>query len=285
MSKATTQTKAKSKGLLFDMVTCAGCNQCAVECMIKQGFVEGETEAEKRENAEERATGLKELSSTAYTRVWLEDVNGDEYGLRNLCRHCIEPSCASVCPVGALEKTDLGPVIYDVKKCIGCRYCMVACPFNIPRYEWDKPAPAVRKCDMCYDRVKEGKPTACAAVCPDEATIFGDREELLKIARSRIEDDPDSYYPHIYGEEEIGGTSVLFIVPAEIAKLGYDPKLGTEPLPALTWKVLSKIPGIVTGGGAALLAIWWITRRRDEVALVEGGYYGHGSKENGDGNR
>jgi formate dehydrogenase iron-sulfur subunit len=285
MSTATTETKAKSKGLLFDMAMCQGCNECAVACMVKQGFVDGATDEEKRDSAAKRAEGLEALSSTAYTRVWETQVDGEDYFLRNMCRHCMEPSCASVCPVGALEKTECGPVIYDVKKCIGCRYCMVACPFNIPRYEWESPAPAVRKCDMCFDRVKEGQPTACAESCMFEATLFGDRDELLKIARERIEEDPDTYYPHIYGEKEIGGTSVMFIVPAEIAALGYDPKLGTEPLPALTWKVLSKIPGIVTGGGAALLAIWWITRRRDEVALVEGGYYGHGSKENGNGNR
>mgnify|MGYP003572012363 CR=1 FL=1 len=277
-------TKAKSKGILFDMAMCQGCQECSVACMLKQGFVEGEDDKQKRANAAKRAEELKELSATAYTRVWEEKVGEDDYFLRNMCRHCIEPSCASVCPVGALEKTELGPVVYDVNKCIGCRYCMVACPFNIPRYEWDSPAPWVRKCDMCYDRVKEGKPTACAESCMFEATVFGDREELLELARSRIKEDPDTYYPHIYGEEEIGGTSVLFIVPAEMAALGYDAKLGNEPLPALTWKVLSKIPGIVTGGGAALLAIWWITRRRDEVALVEGGYYGKRNKENGNGN-
>jgi formate dehydrogenase iron-sulfur subunit len=283
MSKV--QTKSKGKGLLFDMTLCQGCQECAVACMVKQGFVEGETEEKKRENAEKRAEELTELSATAYTRVWFETIGEEEYALRNLCRHCLEPSCASVCPVAALEKSELGPVVYDVQKCIGCRYCRVACPFNIPRYEWDKPAPWVRKCDMCYDRVKEGKQTVCAETCMFEATLFGDREELLKIARERIDDDPETYYPHIYGEEEIGGTSVLFLVPGEVAALGYDPKLGTEPLPALTWKVLSKIPGIVTGGGAALLAIWWITRRRDEVARVEGGYYGHSTKENGNGNR
>jgi len=264
-----TSTK-NAKGILFDMTRCSVCGMCVAACREKQGFPEKDPEE------------IKELSATAYTTVHWEKVDGTEYGLRNMCRHCVEPSCASVCPVGALTKTELGPVVYDVDKCIGCRYCMVACPFNIPRYEWDSPAPAVRKCNMCFDRISEGGIPACAEACMFEATVFGDREDLLAEARKRIKEDPKSYYPHVYGAEEVGGTSVLFLAPAAVGDvLGFKEGLGNEPLPALTWRVLSKIPGIVMGGGAALLAIWWITRRRDEVALVEGGYYGHGRGDRG----
>lgn len=243
----------RKMGLLYDMVQCSGCRSCVRACMEKQGF-SGDPDK------------VTELSATAYTS--LSEVN--DYPLRNLCRHCNDPSCASVCPVAALKKTDLGPVTYDPGRCIGCRYCIMACPFNVPRYEWDKTVPSVRKCDMCHDRVVQGKPTMCAEVCPEEATVFGPREELLKIARERIKNDPDEYYAHIYGEEEIGGTSVLFLAPAKVAELGFD-KLGNRPLPSLTWDILSGIPGFVVMGGAALHAFWWITRRRNEVALFEAG--------------
>jgi formate dehydrogenase iron-sulfur subunit len=191
-----------------------------------------------------------------------------------------------VCPVGALQKTELGPVIYDVDRCIGCRYCMVACPFNIPRYEWDNPVPAVQKCDMCIERLKAGEVPACVEACEYESTIFGTRTELLAEARSRIEEDPDDYYDHIYGEHEIGGTSVLFLAPQPEEALGYKAILGTDPLPGLTLKQLNRVPSIVVGGGAALMAIWWITNRRDEVAAVEGRplpHKSHGPDGNGNG--
>ena len=250
-------------GLLFDMVQCAGCHACVEACMAQQGF-EGDAEQ------------VTELSSTAYTAM-TED---NDFPVRLLCRHCEVPSCASACPVGALTNTELGPVINDANNCKGCRYCIMACPFHVPRYEWDKPVPSVRKCDMCYDRIKDGGTTACADACPYGATIFGTREEMLEEARTRIKDAPDEYYPHISGDDELGGTSVIFLAPAKVSVLGYD-KFGNEPLPALTWNMLSKIPGFIVMGGAALSAFWWITRRRDEVALYDAAHRAAHGKENG----
>jgi len=172
-----------------------------------------------------------------------------------------------VCPVGALQKTSDGPVLYEASKCIGCRYCMQACPFNIPRYEWDKVVPGVAKCDFCVSRGPAGP--ACAEICPEEATIYGTRDELLAEARRRIAEDPEGYVPHIYGEEEVGGTSVLMISPVPFAAMGLPTQLPMEPLPMRTWAALSHVPDVITVGGAMLLAIWWITNRRTEVARVE----------------
>jgi formate dehydrogenase iron-sulfur subunit len=247
---STTQTE--QRGLLFDAVRCTGCRGCINACLKEHDFP-GD------------AKTTTELSAQAYTAM----VTEGESNVRKMCRHCIKPSCASVCPVGALQKSELGPVTYDVSKCIGCRYCMVACPFNVPRYEWNNPVPAIRKCDGCIDRLKAGKVTACAEACRFEATVSGTRKELLEEARKRIAEDPDMYADHVWGETELGGTCVLFLAPKPLESLGFPAGLGSDPLPERTWRVLEKIPGIVTGGGALLAGFWWITRRRDEVMAHE----------------
>jgi formate dehydrogenase iron-sulfur subunit len=176
--------------------------------------------------------------------------------------HCQKPSCESVCPVGALEKTDEGPVVYHEERCIGCRYCMVACPFGIPKYEWDKTLPRVQKCILCAPRLAEGEIPACAEICPTEATVFGEREELLREAHRRLLDNPDAYVGRVYGEHEVGGTSVLFLADVNYAQLGFPTALSDEPLPELTWRALRLVPNVVSLGGAFLFGLWWIINRR-----------------------
>jgi formate dehydrogenase iron-sulfur subunit len=239
-------------GLLFDMTRCGGCRQCVKACMA-ENHLTGDPEK------------VTDLAGNARTCIRQDK----DFNYRNLCRHCISPSCASVCPVGAFRKSPLGPVTYDADKCIGCRYCMVACPFNVPRYEWDKPVPHVQKCDMCFARIEKGEVPACAAACRQDATTFGTRKELLAEAHRRIAESPEDYYDHVYGENEIGGTSVLFLTPYPFDELGFLPSLGTTPLPDLTTVVPKRVPAITLCGGAALMAFWWITRRRDEVAAAE----------------
>ena len=157
---------------------------------------------------------------------------------------------------------------------MGCRYCMIACPFNVPRYEWSKPIPVVRKCDGCIERQREGRPTACTEACPAEATVGGTREELLAEAKKRIADNPGAYHPVIYGEDTVGGTNVFVLSPVPFEQLGMKVGLGNDPMPNLTWAALSKIPKVVVGGAVGLSAIYWITHRREEVAAAE-----HGEKE------
>jgi formate dehydrogenase iron-sulfur subunit len=135
------------------------------------------------------------------------------------CMHCDHPACVSACIVGAFSKKENGSVVWDTDKCIGCRYCMVACPFQVPSFEYDKALdPEIRKCDFCFDRTKEGKLPACVNICPVEALTYGPRSELIKIAREKIKKYPDRYIDYIYGENEVGGTSWLYLSGQDLVK-------------------------------------------------------------------
>jgi formate dehydrogenase iron-sulfur subunit len=172
--------------------------------------------------------------------------------------------------VGALSKLAEGPVLYDGYKCIGCRYCLQACPFHVPRYEWSSTKPGIRKCTLCAPRLAKGLPTACAEACPTGATKFGERDALLAEAKSRMEAEPGKYVPKIYGQHDVGGTSILYMSAVPFEQLGFDVKLGEEPMPLLTHHALSKVPNVVTVGAVMLGGIWWITKRREDVARHEG---------------
>lgn len=241
-----------SKGLLIDISKCVGCLECTRAC------------AEANNLPREEAT---ELSATHYTVV--QSYFDDQTFVRRLCMHCNEPTCVSACLVGAFRKTETGAVLYDESKCIGCRYCMQACPFEVPRYEWNKLSPRIQKCRMCYERVASGGKTACAEACQFGGTTFGDRDELIKEARKRIDENPGTYVNHIYGLTEAGGTSVLFISNVPFEKLGFPMNLPNEPIPQLSWRVLSQIPKYSVAAGVVLFGIHWITARRAEVARFE----------------
>ena len=239
-----------SKAILYDATQCIGCKQCEQACAEKN----------KLPYDDKIAAELKQ-SEHKFTVVLAKD---DKY-MRTMCMHCQDPACASVCPVGALRKTAAGPVIYEEGRCMGCRYCMVACPFGVPKYEWSKLLPKVQKCVMCPDKVAAGEATACATACPTGATKFGERDELLREAQERIRQNPTNYVPHVYGIEEVGGTSVLMLSSVPFPALGFRADLPQAPLPMLTWNVLSMIPDLAVVWGAFLYGIWWITNRRTMV--------------------
>jgi formate dehydrogenase iron-sulfur subunit len=244
-----------SKGLLFDATLCIGCKQCEQAC------------AEQNKLPYDDAIAAEQQQSAHKFTVVL---GSEDKFMRRLCMNCLDPTCVSVCPVGALVKNTEGPVSYEENRCIGCRYCVQACPFGVPKYEWESTFPRVRKCIMCVDRVKAGQPTACAEACPTGATLFGERAELLAEAHKRIRENPGKYIDHVYGEQEVGGTSVLLISSVPFQQYGYRVDLLHEPMPQLTYRVLSKIPDFVTLGTVLLGGIWWITHRREEVAAAEG---------------
>ncbi len=241
-----------SKALLIDVSKCVGCRECDRAC------------AEVNNLPQEEAT---ELSATHYTVV--QSLNDDQTFVRRLCMHCNEPTCVSACLVGAFTKTETGAVLYDEAKCIGCRYCMQACPFEVPRYEWGSLSPKVQKCKMCYERVAAGGKTACSEACVFGATTFGDRDEMIKEARKRIDESPTTYINHIYGLTEAGGTSVLYISNIPFEKLGLPMNIPNGPIPQLSWNVLSQIPKYSVAASVVLFGIHWITARRNEVARFE----------------
>ncbi len=186
----------------------------------------------------------------------------------------------SACLVGGITKTPEGPVIYDPDRCIGCRYCMLACPFHIPRYEWDATVPFMRKCAMCFQRQAEGREPACVEACPTDALRFGPRPELLEAAHRMIADGPDRYLPRVWGEHEFGGTSVLYLSDIDLAVAGW-PGPDTESIPSLTEPLIAKTPFIGLGIMASLLGINWVIRRRMELA----GGTGESSQPSGEGVR
>jgi formate dehydrogenase iron-sulfur subunit len=244
-----------SYAILYDSTLCVGCRQCEAACAERWHLPYNETIAAQ-----------EHLSAGKLTAI---ETHGDRYG-RRICMHCQEPTCASACPVGALHKTAAGPVVYDESRCIGCRYCMLACPFQVPSYEWNARLPRVKKCDMCVDKQSKGEPTACAKACPTSATISGDRDALIAIARKRIAEKPSEYQNKIYGLHEVGGTSVLMLSAVPFEQIGMPANLPTDPLPGLTWRALSLVPGVVSVGSVLLGGVYWITHRREAVAAAEG---------------
>jgi formate dehydrogenase iron-sulfur subunit len=242
------------KAILYDSTLCIGCRLCEGACAERWGLP-----------YDDKVAAEEKLSAHKLTAV---QTHGERFN-RRLCMHCEDPTCASVCPVGAFRKTALGPVVYDESRCIGCRYCMLACPFQVPAYTWNSRLPVVKKCDMCYERQLAGLATACAEACPTGATISGERDALIAEARRRIAENPGQYYDRIYGIEEVGGTSVLFLSAVPFEELGLPAGLPREPLPLLTWRALSHVPDIVVVGTVLLGGVWWITHRREEVAAAE----------------
>jgi formate dehydrogenase iron-sulfur subunit len=236
--------------LLVDVTRCVGCYQCVQACTQANRLGESPPLPQASPDG---------LSAHQWTTVVPRP--GGHY-VRKFCRHCLDPACVSVCPVGAMYKTPQGPVLYDAQKCMGCRYCMMACPFGIPRYEWDSAAPLVRKCTFCYDRLQAGGMPACVEACQQEALVFGDRSQLIDLANRRIERHPGRYLPRVFGQEQVGGTSVLYLSDIDLSFLGYHGDLGDQPLPELSWTWLSSVTPIGLATTGLMAGLYWIIGRR-----------------------
>jgi formate dehydrogenase iron-sulfur subunit len=253
-------------GMLSDLTKCIGCGWCQEACREWNNLPTEKNEGLKGDGSQPY------LSADTWTLPELYQIEqGGEVHqvfVKRQCMHCVNPACVSACPVGALQKLDNGAVTYDYRRCIGCRYCMVACPFSIPKFEWDQPLPRIRKCTLCADRQEMGLEPACATACPTGALKFGDRDVLIAEAEARIQAEPESYFPHIYGKEELGGTSWMYLSPVSFEELDF-PTLKTEPVTELSETVATYGSAGVAASVTFLLGglYYWFHRRENSIQL------------------
>ncbi|PKK82688.1 MAG: 4Fe-4S ferredoxin [candidate division Zixibacteria bacterium HGW-Zixibacteria-1] len=224
-----------SFGVLVDTTVCIGCRKCEWACSRANSTSNRPREEYDDMSVYEKHRRPDYSAFTVVNRFDGPGIGDRKYTMKVQCMHCVDPACASACIVGALHKDKRGPVVYDAWKCIGCRYCMVACPFQVPAYEYHNPVdPQVRKCTFCYERtIEQGLPPACVAICPNEALTYGKREDLIDAAYIRIKNNPGRYFKHLYGEFEIGGTSWMYLAPVDF-KYTELPRLDKEPVPHVT---------------------------------------------------
>ncbi|OGR02739.1 MAG: hypothetical protein A2284_14575 [Deltaproteobacteria bacterium RIFOXYA12_FULL_61_11] len=245
--------------ILNDVTKCTGCEQCVSACRDYNALPK-----------EQNWRWLKdphELSSARWTTIREEKTARGRRFVRRQCRHCLEPACVEACIVGALKKSPSGAVTYDPELCIGCRYCMVACPWEIPKYSWEDRIPLIQKCSLCHDRVTaEGKVPACVEACPHGATVFGERTELLAEAHRRLAAEPERYVQKVWGEHEVGGTSVLYIADFDLALDDFATHVDdTTPVPNRTFRVLRHMPSVFVGMSAVMGGTYWIIERRQRL--------------------
>jgi Fe-S-cluster-containing dehydrogenase component len=242
-------------GVLVDLTRCIGCRSCEAACNKEQQLPAPAQSFEDKSVFDQtfhHGTQKRRTDENAYTVVNRYEPQGAEKSVyrKVQCNHCNEPACLTSCFVNAYTKTREGAVIYNSKVCVGCRNCMIACPFHVPAYSYSSAFnPVIKKCIFCYEtRLKNGKPPACVEICPQEVLTFGHRNELLKIGRERIKASPGRYVDHIYGEEEVGGTAWMYLSSASFDQVGFDTTLGKEPIINNVKDFLGMVPMV--------LAIW-----------------------------
>ena len=254
-----------SNGVLTDVTKCIGCRRCEEACS-KVNHLPAPASVDDTSVM----NTIRRPSAVAWTVVnRYGDDNGVQYR-KTQCMHCLEPACASACFVKAFTKNPDGSVTYDASLCVGCRYCMVACPFNIPGYTYNKVlAPVVQKCTMCHDRQQQGLIPGCVEVCPTGALLFGKRKDLLKIAHQRINEHPERYIDHVYGEHEMGGTAWLTLSNVRFEEVGLREDLGTKAAGEYTAGILGVVPMVVGFWPVLLGGAYFITKRKEEIAAEE----------------
>ena len=275
-------------GILYDGTICIGCKACESACKTYNDMPPEDGNLEKAQGVSQIWDDSYDLSEKTLNKIKLyengsaatrnAEVNGFAF-VKKACMHCVDPDCVSACPVTALTKNETSGIVeYDVDACIGCRYCMIACPYNVPKFEYAKAIPEIRKCEMCGHRQAEGDIPACCEFCPTGASLFGKVTDLLEEARKRVNlvagseyDYPmrdisagdktpkkvAKYINYIYGEKEGGGTQYLLLSAIPFEKLGL-PKLSDT-------SAASKSEGLQHGIYKGLIA---------PVALLGGLLYG-----------
>jgi formate dehydrogenase iron-sulfur subunit len=257
-----------SLGVLHDATRCIGCRRCEQACNQVNDLPAPDRPFDDLTVLNNR----RRTDAANHTVVNRFDIGGSAQPafVKTQCNHCLEPACASACFVKAFKKLPSGAVHYDADLCVGCRYCMIACPFNIPTYEYDAAlTPRVMKCTLCQPRLEKGQLPGCVEICPKEALTFGRRDKLLRMARERIRKYPDRYEDHIYGEHEMGGTSWLYLSEVPFSQIGMREDLGDTPAPELTAGALAAVPIVVGLWPVLLTGIYAISKRKDKIAEAE----------------
>lgn len=241
-------------GILYDSTLCVGCQSCEFACAEANGLPEP---------ADYPEPGIiRKLDENRRCVINAYSTSGGEVYVKRQCMHCNDPACASACLTNAMDKTPGGPVIWQGEKCMGCRYCMISCPFDIPKFEYDSPNPRIQKCDMCFDRLAECKMPACVENCPSGALTYGTRRELISEARQRIHAEPDRYIDYIYGEHEAGGTSFLYLSGVPFEEIGLNTSVQKSSYPALTKGFLYSVPTIFVLWPSILLGLHQATKSK-----------------------
>jgi formate dehydrogenase iron-sulfur subunit len=252
-------------GVLVDLTRCVGCRSCEAACNREQNLPAPDRPFDDLSVLEEK----RRTTESAYTVVNKYEIPGSEHPLfrKFQCNHCNEPACLSSCFVNAYRKTEEGAVVYDPTVCVGCRTCMVACPFYVPAYSYSSVLnPVVRKCIFCYDtRLRHGKPPACVEACPQEVLTFGKRSDLIKLGHQRIEQHPDRYEDHIYGENEVGGTAWMYLSSVPFEQVGFDTSLGTQPIISYVKEFLTVVPMVLTIWPALFAGFHLLANRKEKV--------------------
>jgi formate dehydrogenase iron-sulfur subunit len=260
-------------GVLVDTTVCIGCRRCEWACKEWNKLPDQKS---LKEYEKDRAVFEKPRRTNAGTFTVVNrfdnarDPSKPIY-VKKQCMHCYEPGCASSCFVKAFTKRPVGAVTYDASLCVGCRYCMAACPFDIPAYQYyDAFTPEVTKCTFCFDRIsKEGGVPACVGICPVETMTFGKRTDLIDLAHKKIRDNSGRYVNHVYGEREVGGTSWLYLSAVPFNLIGFRTDLGTVPIPTLGKPFLSLVAPVFIVIPALCMGFYSFKKRRDKLEQEE----------------
>jgi Fe-S-cluster-containing dehydrogenase component len=261
--RSTGVAKGEFVGVLTDTTRCIGCRSCEVACAKAHSLPVPDVENDGALAAE------RKTSETQWTVVNRYDTDRGVVYVKKQCMHCWQPACASACLTNAMEKTKSGPVIWHANRCMGCRYCMVSCPFEIPKFEYDSWNPKIQKCNMCWERLQEGEIPACVKACPVDALMFGMKRDLMEIARVRIYNHPEHYHHEIFGEHVVGGTGWLYLAAVPFDQLGFRTDLGSTPYPEYTREFLYAVPVAFLLGPAMLLGLHKLARRAERVIAEE----------------
>ena len=261
-------SKKEFYSVLFDATLCIGCRKCEWACnnqnnLPNKSFASFDDKSVFDEN--------RELTPDNFTVVNRYDIEGypQPIYVKKQCMHCGQPACASACLTEAMKKTEQGPIIWRGNKCMGCRFCMLSCPFDIPKFEYDSANPRITKCTMCFDRISLGERPACVDICPTEAIIFGKRSELLDEAKRRIFTNPDKYVNSVFGDGEAGGTDWLYISPVPFEEIGFKKDMSLEAYNEPTKGFLYSVPFVFILWPALLLGIYNSTKDKDKSAEGE----------------